>query len=138
MNNTITTTIKTNATQKPPTIAVDDLPSLISQLSTKLPDSNLTLTAYKIFFVVCWTSSNKPLKSSISSYFRLIMKFSLMGWVVFPNYSTFFGKHWFYVEDLFMREYYKIKGFGKGIRGRYFNSTNNCQICGLRFWKWYE
>ena len=31
----------------------------------------------------------------------------------FPNYSTFLGKPGFYVEDLFVRECYRRKGFGK-------------------------
>ncbi|CAJ2673482.1 unnamed protein product [Trifolium pratense] len=31
----------------------------------------------------------------------------------FPNYSTFLGKSGFYVEDLFVRECYRRKGFGK-------------------------
>lgn len=31
----------------------------------------------------------------------------------FPNYSTFLGKHGFYVEDLFVRECYRRKGFGR-------------------------
>lgn len=31
----------------------------------------------------------------------------------FPNYSTFLGKPGFYVEDLFVRESYRRKGFGK-------------------------
>ncbi|XVF83183.1 hypothetical protein PTKIN_Ptkin16aG0113500 [Pterospermum kingtungense] len=30
----------------------------------------------------------------------------------FPNYSTFLGKPGFYIEDLFVREYYRRKGFG--------------------------
>ncbi|CAI8602074.1 unnamed protein product [Vicia faba] len=31
----------------------------------------------------------------------------------FPNYSTFLGKPGFYVEDLFVRDSYRRKGFGK-------------------------
>ncbi|GAB4836434.1 hypothetical protein Ancab_001346 [Ancistrocladus abbreviatus] len=31
----------------------------------------------------------------------------------FPNYSTFMAKPGFYVEDLFVREYYRRKGFGQ-------------------------
>ena len=31
----------------------------------------------------------------------------------FPNYSTFLGKPGFYVEDMFVRECYRRKGFGK-------------------------
>ncbi|PON32067.1 FkbH domain containing protein [Parasponia andersonii] len=31
----------------------------------------------------------------------------------FPNYSTFLGKPGFYVEDLFVRECYRRKGFGR-------------------------
>ncbi|KAL7235425.1 hypothetical protein ACSBR1_018839 [Camellia fascicularis] len=31
----------------------------------------------------------------------------------FPNYSTFLGKPGFYIEDLFVRECYRSKGFGK-------------------------
>ncbi|XP_054810385.1 probable acetyltransferase NATA1-like [Prosopis cineraria] len=31
----------------------------------------------------------------------------------FPNYSTFLGKPGFYIEDLFVRECYRRKGFGK-------------------------
>ncbi|KAI3830507.1 hypothetical protein MKW98_030670 [Papaver atlanticum] len=36
------------------------------------------------------------------------------GWVIFfPNYPTFLAKQGFYVEDLFVREFYRGKGFGK-------------------------
>ncbi|KAE8701534.1 L-ornithine N5-acetyltransferase NATA1 [Hibiscus syriacus] len=38
----------------------------------------------------------------------------IAGFVLFfPNYSTFLGKPGFYVEDLFVRECYRRKGFGK-------------------------
>ncbi|KAK7319298.1 hypothetical protein RJT34_04017 [Clitoria ternatea] len=38
----------------------------------------------------------------------------VIGFVLFfPNYSTFLGKPRFYVEDLFVRECYKRKGFGR-------------------------
>ncbi|KAK7290494.1 hypothetical protein RIF29_04958 [Crotalaria pallida] len=33
----------------------------------------------------------------------------------FPNYSTFLGKPGFYVEDLFVRECYRRKGFGRTL-----------------------
>ncbi|KAL7263135.1 hypothetical protein ACSBR1_001337 [Camellia fascicularis] len=36
----------------------------------------------------------------------------------FPNYSTFLAKPGFYIEDLFPRECYKSKGFGKMRRER--------------------
>ncbi|XP_057979119.1 GCN5-related N-acetyltransferase 8-like [Malania oleifera] len=39
---------------------------------------------------------------------------SVAGFVLFfPNYSTFLAKPGFYVEDLFVREYYRRKGFGR-------------------------
>ncbi|MED6152607.1 hypothetical protein PIB30_093629 [Stylosanthes scabra] len=39
---------------------------------------------------------------------------SVAGFVLFfPNYSTFLAKPGFYVEDLFVRECYRRKGFGK-------------------------
>ncbi|XP_057424087.1 GCN5-related N-acetyltransferase 8-like [Lotus japonicus] len=38
----------------------------------------------------------------------------IVGFVLFfPNYSTFMAKAGFYVEDLFVRECYRRKGFGK-------------------------
>ncbi|KAM6601008.1 hypothetical protein CsatA_020617 [Cannabis sativa] len=38
----------------------------------------------------------------------------IAGFVLFfPNYSTFLGKPGFYVEDLFVRECYRRKGFGR-------------------------
>ncbi|XP_061339578.1 GCN5-related N-acetyltransferase 8-like [Gastrolobium bilobum] len=38
----------------------------------------------------------------------------IAGFVLFfPNYSTFLGKPGFYIEDLFVRECYRRKGFGK-------------------------
>ncbi|KAE8682053.1 L-ornithine N5-acetyltransferase NATA1 [Hibiscus syriacus] len=38
----------------------------------------------------------------------------IAGFVLFfPNYSTFLGKPGFYVEDLFVRECYRGKGFGR-------------------------
>ncbi|KAK6228219.1 GNAT domain - like 9 [Theobroma cacao] len=38
----------------------------------------------------------------------------IAGFVLFfPNYSTFLGKPGFYVEDLFVRQCYRRKGFGK-------------------------
>ncbi|KAK9283783.1 hypothetical protein L1049_012035 [Liquidambar formosana] len=38
----------------------------------------------------------------------------LAGFVLFfPNYSTFLAKPGFYIEDLFVRECYRRKGFGK-------------------------
>ncbi|KAK7279051.1 hypothetical protein RJT34_24094 [Clitoria ternatea] len=38
----------------------------------------------------------------------------VVGFVLFfPNYSTFLGKPGFYVEDLFVRECYRRKGFGR-------------------------
>ncbi|KAL7192955.1 hypothetical protein ACSBR2_024713 [Camellia fascicularis] len=36
----------------------------------------------------------------------------------FPNYSTFLAKPGFYIKDLFVRECYKSKGFGKMRRER--------------------
>ncbi|KAE8684359.1 L-ornithine N5-acetyltransferase NATA1 [Hibiscus syriacus] len=39
---------------------------------------------------------------------------AIAGFVLFfPNYSTFLGKPGFYIEDLFVRECYRRKGFGK-------------------------
>jgi len=51
----------------PPPPTADDLPSPLGQLSTKLSDEYLTLTAYEIFVAACRTSSGKPLSSSIAN-----------------------------------------------------------------------
>lgn len=38
----------------------------------------------------------------------------MVGFVLFfPNYSTFLAKPGFYIEDLFVREPYRKKGFGR-------------------------
>ncbi|XP_068343990.1 GCN5-related N-acetyltransferase 8-like [Pyrus communis] len=40
----------------------------------------------------------------------------IAGFVLFfPNYSTFFGKPGFYIEDLFVRECYRRKGAGEDV-----------------------
>ncbi|KAG4148617.1 hypothetical protein ERO13_D05G296200v2 [Gossypium hirsutum] len=56
---------------------------------------------------------NDPEKDAFSIYYG-DQQVIIGGFVLFfPNYSTFLGKPGFYVEDLFVRECYRRKGFGK-------------------------
>ncbi|CAO2820801.1 unnamed protein product [Amaranthus hypochondriacus] len=55
----------------------------------------------------------QPIKDPESSVFRTDEGATIAGFVLFfPNYSTFLAKPGFYVEDVFVRECYRRKGFG--------------------------
>ncbi|CAJ1967868.1 unnamed protein product [Sphenostylis stenocarpa] len=55
-----------------------------------------------------------PIEDPERDTFKSMDNVTVVGFVLFfPNYSTFLGKPGFYVEDLFVRECYRRKGFGK-------------------------
>ncbi|TKY53503.1 acetyltransferase NATA [Spatholobus suberectus] len=55
-----------------------------------------------------------PIEDPERDTFKTLDDITVVGFVLFfPNYSTFLGKPGFYVEDLFVRECYRRKGFGR-------------------------
>ncbi|KAL9319068.1 hypothetical protein ACSQ67_015585 [Phaseolus vulgaris] len=55
-----------------------------------------------------------PLEDPERETFKSMDDVTVVGFVLFfPNYSTVLGKPGFYVEDLFVRECYRRKGFGR-------------------------
>ncbi|KAL5709963.1 tyramine N-feruloyltransferase [Ranunculus cassubicifolius] len=55
-----------------------------------------------------------PVEDPDSEVFRSEGGFVVAGFVLFfPNYSSFLAKPGFYIEDIFVRECYRRKGFGK-------------------------
>ncbi|KAG4982838.1 hypothetical protein AAZX31_10G104600 [Glycine max] len=57
---------------------------------------------------------SNPINDPESDTFKTLDGVTVVGFVLFfPNYSTFLGKPGFYVEDLFVRECYRRKGFGR-------------------------
>ncbi|KAG2403266.1 hypothetical protein LR48_Vigan02g052500 [Vigna angularis] len=55
-----------------------------------------------------------PIEDPERETFKTTDDVTVVGFVLFfPNYSTFLGKPGFYVEDLFVRECYRRKGFGR-------------------------
>ncbi|RDX60562.1 putative acetyltransferase NATA1-like protein, partial [Mucuna pruriens] len=55
-----------------------------------------------------------PIQDPERETFRTLPDVTVVGFVLFfPNYSTFLAKPGFYVEDLFVRECYRRKGFGR-------------------------
>ncbi|PIA37295.1 hypothetical protein AQUCO_03000117v1 [Aquilegia coerulea] len=55
-----------------------------------------------------------PIDDSDREIFRSDGGFVVAGFVLFfPNYSSFLAKPGFYIEDIFVRESYRRKGFGK-------------------------
>ncbi|KAI3978225.1 hypothetical protein MKX01_013056 [Papaver californicum] len=60
----------------------------------------------------------EPINDPDSKVFKIVDSgghdIVVAGWVIFfPDYPTFLAKQGFYVEDLFVREFYRGKGFGK-------------------------
>ncbi|KAJ4838144.1 hypothetical protein Tsubulata_035232 [Turnera subulata] len=55
-----------------------------------------------------------PLIDPEEDKFKSVEEVAVAGFVLFfPNYSTFLAKPGFYIEDIFVRECYRRKGFGK-------------------------
>uniref|UniRef100_A0A2P2PLI1 N-acetyltransferase domain-containing protein n=1 Tax=Rhizophora mucronata TaxID=61149 RepID=A0A2P2PLI1_RHIMU len=112
------------------------LTDLFSATEASLSDTLFNFPPFQSFTVFLLEVSSSPIPQILSSDFAPIERIlhydhplvdpeaetfrsggadvSVAGFVLFfPNYSTFLGKPGFYVEDLFVRECYRRKGFGR-------------------------